>query len=284
LNRINKLFTCILFISLVVCLAFSGCTTLTTGKLNVVTSTSLLAFIVENTGGNLVDVVNIIPPSQCPGHFDVKPGDIQKLSEADIFFMHGWQGEKFSTDLIESAQNPDLTVAVVDIQGNWMTPPVQIEATDKITSELCQIDSTNSSAYQESADTYKNTITVTGDELTTILNEANTSNVNVLCAEQQMGFVKWTGLNVIGTFGRPDSLTPQVIKELVDTGKAENVTLIIDNLQSGKDAGASIAEELGCNRIILSNFLGGFDNTETWEKAIKKNVELILETISQGSQ
>jgi zinc transport system substrate-binding protein len=284
LNRIQTLFTCILFISLVVCLALSGCTPSNTGKLNVVTSTSLLAFIVENIGGNLVDVVNIIPPAQCPGHFDVKPGDIQKLSEADIFFMHGWQGEKFSTDLIASAQNPNLTVAVVDIQGNWMTPPVQIEATDKITSELCQIDSTNSSAYQESADKYKKTVTATGEELKSILNEANTSNINVLCAEQQMGFVKWTGLNVIGTFGRPDSLTPQVIKELVDTGKAENVTLIIDNLQSGKDAGASIAEELGCNRIILSNFPGGFDDTETWEKAINKNVELILETIiSQGN-
>ena len=101
-----------------------------------------------------------------------------------------------------------------------------------------------------------------------------------MCADQQTGFVKWTGLNVIATFGRPDSLTPQVVKELVDRGREAKVTLIIDNLQSGQDAGAGIAEELGIKRIILSNFPGGFDNTETWEKAIDRNIELILEAVA----
>jgi len=59
------------------------------------------------------------------------------------------------------------------------------------------------------------------------------------------------------------------------------VTLIIDNLQSGQDAGAGIAEELDCDRIILSNFPGGFDNTETWEKAIDENIRRILEIVAQ---
>ena len=59
------------------------------------------------------------------------------------------------------------------------------------------------------------------------------------------------------------------------------VTLIIDNLQSGQNAGAGIAEELGCQRIVLSNFPGGFDDTETWEKAIDWNIELILAAISR---
>jgi len=85
----------------------------------------------------------------------------------------------------------------------------------------------------------------------------------------------------VAVFGRPDTLTPQVVKELVDTGKAENVALIIDNLQSGQDAGKGVAEELGCQRLILSNFPGGFDDTETWEKAIDYNIELILTALAQ---
>ena len=80
---------------------------------------------------------------------------------------------------------------------------------------------------------------------------------------------------------RPDSLTPQVVKELVDKGREGKITLIIDNMQSGKDAGAGIAEELGCARVIISNFPGCYDNTETWEKAIDYNVELLLEAIAQ---
>jgi hypothetical protein len=33
--------------------------------------------------------------------------------------------------------------------------------------------------------------------------------------------------------------------------------------------------------VVLSNFPGGFDNTETWEKAIDYNVELLLAAISR---
>ena len=63
--------------------------------------------------------------------------------------------------------------------------------------------------------------------------------------------------------------------------KLAKVTLVIDNLQDGKDAGKAIAEELGAKQINLSNFPGGFENTETWEKAIDRNVELLIQAIAQ---
>jgi len=280
-KKISLLVTAILLLSLAATSLLGGCSPAGTTKLNVVTSTSLIAQIAERVGGNEVDVVNIIPPSQCPGHFDVKPGDIQRLADADLFCLHGWQGELFSEELIASADNPDLTVAKIDVQGNWMTPLVQLEATDKITDALCQVDAENCSVYQESAAELKGIIEAKEAEIEAELGQVNPSGVNVMCADMQAGFVEWAGFNIIATYGRPDSLTPQVVRELVDTGRAENVTLIIDNLQSGQDAGKGVAEELGCRRIIISNFPGGFDNTETWEKAIDRNVELILGVMAQ---
>ncbi len=275
----------ILALGLTATLVLGGCSPTTTAKLSVVTSTSLIAQVVKRVGGDGVDVINIIPPAQCPGHFDVKPGDIQKLAEAGLFLLHGWQGEKFSQDLITSANNPDLTVVTLDIQTtenqNWMVPAVQMEAVDIITSALCQVDNENSAAYQQSAAEYKDKISAKEAELKTKLAGENLSSINVMCAEMQAGFVNWVGFNITTTYGRPDSLTPQVMRELVDTGREAGVTLIIDNLQSGKDTGKAIAEELGSIRIILSNFPGGFENTETWEKAIDKNIELILAAIAQ---
>jgi zinc transport system substrate-binding protein len=262
---------------------FGGCSEEETSELKVVTSTSLIAQIVERIGGDKVDVVNIIPPAQCPGHFDVKPGDIQKLSDADLFLLHGWQGEKFSEELIASANNPGLTVVQINVKvgdnDNWMTPEVQKAAVGKITDALCQMDETNSSVYQEAAGKYEKIITNVESEMKDKLAELNPASISVMCAEMQVGFVNWAGFNVIAAYGRPDSLTPQVVKDLVDKGKAGNVTLIIDNMQSGQDAGAGIAEELDCARVILSNFPGGYDNTETWEKTIEYNVELISNTL-----
>ena len=289
----------ILALSLITTSLLGGCAPTETSRLKVVTSTSMMAQIVERVGGDMVEVVNIVPPAQCPGHFDVKPGDIQKLADADLFLMHGWRGEKFAQELIASANNPDLTVITIAVKGKlmtppaqlgatetltsdyWMTPPVQLEAAEMVTAALCQVDAENSSAYQESAAELKEKITAKEAEVKARLAQVNLSEVNVMCAGMLVEFAKWVGLNVVTAYGRPDSLTPQVVKELVDKGREAKVTLIIDNLQSGKDAGAGIAEELGCKRVILSNFPGGFDNTESWEKAIDRNIELLLEVIAQ---
>ncbi|MFC1942584.1 metal ABC transporter substrate-binding protein [Chloroflexota bacterium] len=281
MKKFPILFTSLLVLGLVTTSFIAGCAKEDNSKLKVVASTSIISQIVERTGGDKVDVVNIIPPAQCPGHFDVKPGDIQKLADADLFFLHGWQGEQFSQKLIDSANNPDLTVVVMNIQGNWMTPSVQQMAVEEITVALTNIDAENSSYYQKSATGYKDMVAAKEAEIKASLAQTDLSAINVMCADQQAGFVKWAGFNIIATFGEPESLTPQIIKDLVDKGREAGVTLIIDNMQSGIDAGAGIAEEIGSDRIILSNFPGGYENTGTWEKAIDRNVELILGTLKQ---
>ncbi len=275
----------ILLLGLFLSSSVPGCSPPQSSKLKVVSSTSLIAQIVKEVGDGRVEIVNIIPPAQCPGHFDIKPSDIQKLSDADLFLLHGWQGEMFSQELIDSANNPDLEVVKIDIKGsciiecNWMTPPVQLEATEMIASALAEADKEDSSFYQKQAKAYKDKIQAKADEIKAKLSEVDLSKVKVLCADMQADFIKWVGLNIVSTYGRPDSLTPQVVRELVDRGKEAGVSLVIDNLQSGKDAGKAIAEELGCKRVILSNFPGGFEGTETWEKAIERNIEIILNAI-----
>jgi zinc transport system substrate-binding protein len=262
-------------------LVLGSCAPAKTAGLKVVTSTSLLSQIVERVGGDKVTVINIIPAAQCPAHFDVKPGDIQKLADAKLFILHNWQGEKFSQDLIASVNNKDLSVVMVELPGNWMTPPVQRDATDKIAAALAQIDPDNSAIYQESATEYKAKITAKESEIEDRLSQVNLAGINILCSEQQAGFLEWVGFNVISTYGEADSLTPQVVKELVDKGEQDQVTLVVDNLQSGADAGKELAEELGCKRITLSNFPGGFKNTKTWEKAIDYNIDQILKAVAK---
>jgi hypothetical protein len=93
---------------------------------------------------------------------------------------------------------------------------------------------------------------------------------------RQADFLQWAGFIVAGTFVDPQSLTPQTVQALVDKGRAVGVSHVINNLQDGKDAGKAVAAELSAKNINLSNFPGGFDNTETWEKAIDYNVDLLL--------
>jgi zinc transport system substrate-binding protein len=257
-----------------------GCTSEATPNLKVVTTTSLIASIVEKVGGDKVQVANIIPPAQCPGHFDVKPSDIQMLADAQLFLTHGWQGEMFSTDLIESADNPELKVVSLNIPGNWMTPTVQAQAVGNITSTLAEIDPQNASYYQNNARSQQAAITAKGNELKARLEAGNLSQFNVICSEQITGLVQWTGFNVIASYGRPEDLSIKDLQDLIEKAKEASVALVIDNLQSGFNAGEAMVQDIGAIQVTLSNFPGGFDNTETWEKAAEKDVDLLLEALA----
>ncbi len=271
----------LLVLGLVLAPVLGSCTLTKTERLKVVTSTSLLTYIVQQVGGDKVDVVNIVPPAQHPGDFDANPGDIQRLASASLFLVHGWPGETWVPNLVASANNPNLKLVPISVEGSWMTPSVQMQATDKVADALGDVDRKNNITYQKRAAEYKVAVLAKEANIMGDLFTANLSAVNVICASFQADFVKWTGMKVVATYGTPESFTPQLVKELVDKGRAANVTLIVDNLHSGRDAGKGIAEELGCKRIILLNFPGGFDNTETWEKAIDYNIEQILKAVAK---
>jgi zinc transport system substrate-binding protein len=262
-------------------LTIGGCQGKKEAGLKVVTSTSLMEYIAEQVGGDHIEVINLVPPNQHPGNFDVKPGDIEKLANAALFLLHGWPGEGYADKLIASANNPDLTVSKVVVDGNWMIPSVQLAATDKVANVLSDIDPDNASDYQNAAEKYAQRIKAKETEIIEKLNAADVSKVNVIASFRQADFLQWAGFNVIATFGGTQSLTPQTIQDLVDQGRAANVSLIINNIQDGQDAGKAIADELGAKNLNLSNFPGGLDNTETWEKAIDRNVTILLDAVAQ---
>ena len=246
-------------------------------RLKVITSTSHLEQVVKRVGDDLVDATNIVPPASHPGDFDASPGDIQKLAEADLFLWHNWPGELYVPGLLESADNPDLTVVVIEIQGSWMTPPVQLQAADLVADALSQVDDQNRSAYGENAQTYKLAVQAVATEIRGRLGDV--SGVNIICAGWQAGFLGWAGFNIVGTYGLPVAPTIADIENLVELGRENGVTLIVDNLHDVPDAGLPIVTELDCARVVLINFPGIDAETETWQGAVNHNIDLLLDAL-----
>lgn len=281
MKRVVFSFIAVLVLSLVAGVLVGGCSTESPAKLKIVTSTSLMEYTVKQVAGDRVDVLNLVPPNQHPGNFDVKPSDVKTLSTAGLFLLHGWPGEGYADKLISSANNPNLKVIKANVDGNWMIPPIQLAATDKVMSILGDTDSKNASAYRKSAEAYKKTILATESNIKDRLAKANVSSVKVIASARQADFLQWAGFDVVATFASPQALTPQVVKDLIDKGKAAGVTLVINNLQDGQDAGKAVAQDLGARNLNLSNFPGGLDNTETWEKAINANVDILLNAMTK---
>jgi len=254
---------------------------------DIMAGSSLITNIIQDVADGKMETRTLIPPGVCPGHYDIKPSDIEALANSKALFIHDYQ-QSFQniSGAIEAAENPDLIITVLNVTGNWMVPSVQAEAVDKIAQALGEIDPENAAYYQERAAERAQAILAKGEKVVEDrLSGAGLEEVKVICAAMQEGFVRWVGFDVVATYGRPEDLTPAEMKELIDTAKEAGVALVIDNLQSGTATlGAAMEQDIEAISVTISNFPGGLENTETWEKAIDKNVDLLLEALNEWEE
>jgi len=254
---------------------------------DIMAGSSLITDIIEDVADGKLKAHTLIPPGMCPGHYDVKPSDVETLANSRVLIIHNWQQNmKTVNGLVEAADNPDLVIKVIDVPDMPMVPQIQAETIDKIALALGEIDPENSAYYQEKAAERTQAILAKGEEvkdkLQDKLQDANASGVKVLCVEYQAGFAEWAGFDVVATYGRPEDLSVAEVEELIVEAKEAGVALVIDNLQSGDTAtGEAMAQDIGAIQVTISNFPGGFENTETWEKALDKNVDLLLEALNE---
>ncbi|MEW6141949.1 MAG: metal ABC transporter substrate-binding protein [Chloroflexota bacterium] len=260
----------------------AGCRPAASPGLKVVAGTSQITVMAREVGGDRVSVTNFVPAGVCPGQCDVKPGDVEALTQAKALIIHDYQqAQKDVKALVEAARSPGLITRVIAAQGGQMTPAYQAEATDKVAAALAEIDPSNADFYKQRAAVRKAAIRAKADEVKQRLNNAGIQGTKVIAMSHQADFLKWAGFDVVASYGPSEGFTPAIIADLVARGKAAGVVLVVDNLQSGPDAGESIAQEIKAAHVALSNFPGAFPNTDTWEKAVDENVRIILAALGK---
>jgi zinc transport system substrate-binding protein len=252
-------------------------------SVDIMVGSSFIANIIQDISDGKVESRTLIPPGTCPGHYDIKPSDIEALANSKAIFIHNYQQNYENvTGAIEAADNPDLIITVLNITGNWMVPTVQAEGVGKIAQALGEIYPENAVYYQGNATERAQAILIYCNDVKAELQEAGVERVKVICAEMQAGFVGWAGFDIVATFGRPEDLSTLDRTQLVNEAKQAGAVLIIDNLQSGSETlGASIGEDIEAIPVTISNFPGGLEDTETWERAIDKNVDLLLDALNE---
>ena len=90
--------------------------TITLGKVKVVTSTSDLAAITREVGGNMVKVESIARGNQDPHYIEVLPSHMLKVMRADIYLKVGMELDLWADKIIGGSRNKDLVI--VDCSEN----------------------------------------------------------------------------------------------------------------------------------------------------------------------
>lgn len=242
------------------------------GSLNVVASTSILADLARQIGGDRVEVRSILPANADPHDFEPAPDDVMAIESADIVLLHGLQLDSWADPLIEASQTDAPVIVVTDgietinsdeeefSDGDphvWFDPMRVKTMVGNIEGGLASVDPDGAASYQARRDAYDQTL----DQLDADIRK----QIALIPEERRMlvtnhdaleYYADRYGLEIVGTvIPGLDSRTEPSAKEiadLIELMQETGVTVIFaENTVSpalaeslARDAGVRVAPEL----------------------------------------
>lgn len=151
-----------------------GCTakdgTSDNGKLKVVTTTTIIADVVKNLAGDLVDVEALMGPGVDPHLYKASAGDVKRMNEADMVIYNGLHLEGRMGDVFESIKDKVIFAANEDLDESklldfatspgyfdphvWFDVQIWKSATERMAKGLKELDPDNSDKYDENLEKY----------------------------------------------------------------------------------------------------------------------------------
>ena len=140
------------------------------GRVKVITTTTIFADMVREIGGDRVSVESLVPKGGEVHTFDPTPGDIRRITEAEIAFRNGLGLDDWLASLIEDAGTSAPLVALgTDLPGVtliageegsgeavnphlWMNVAYGSLYAERIAAELTKVDPQGATAYRDGRD------------------------------------------------------------------------------------------------------------------------------------
>jgi zinc/manganese transport system substrate-binding protein/manganese/iron transport system substrate-binding protein len=272
------------------------------GPLRVVTSTSILADLARQIGGDRVEVRSILPPNADPHDFEPSPEDVIAIEDADVVLLHGLQLDTWADPLIEAAQTDapvvTATAGIPTIGSDdsefsdgdphvWFDPQRVKLMVANIRDALASVDEEGATGYRARLDAYEQSLDQLdreiADRITSIPPDRRVLVTNHDALEY---FADRYGLEIVGTVipGLDSRAEPSAkeIAALIERIEEAGVNVIFaENTVSpalaeslASDAGIKVAPEL------YTDSLGDAGSgAETYIGLMQTDTDIIVENL-----
>jgi len=236
----------------------------------IVTSDTILSGMIASlTPSHRYCVAAVLPPGQCPGHYDVKLSDIEKMKKADL--VVSFEGMRFM-DKTGSGGGVRL---FLDTEGrNWMAPDSYVHGLNLVADRLAEYYPEDRNVIMSRKKAVIEEVRAYADSVTRRIGEAGLTGAPIISSSMLKEPLEWLGFRVVGEYGRPEAMSVRQIVRLSKIGRENHIVFVADNLQSGPDAGKGIADSLGAPHIVLTNF----PSEKGYLATLGENVDTILAT------
>lgn len=272
-----------------------------TTTINVVTTMSILADMVNNVGGARVQAENIIPIGAGPEDYQPTPTDAQKIGRADVVFYNGHGLEAWLDNLFKNAAQPDqIHIAVseglqaVDVgseafqAGNphfWMSAAHGVTYVEKIRDGLIQVDPDSKDSYTANAAAYSKQLLALNDELKQQAQTIPEAQRKIVTNHDAFPyFANEYGFTLVGNVLRNPESEPSAgdLAQLVTVIRAQNVKAVFSESQFSPKLTQSISEEAGVKVIanLYTDTLGAANsNVTSYIEMLRYDMQTIVDAL-----
>ncbi|HEY7399263.1 MAG TPA: metal ABC transporter substrate-binding protein [Actinomycetota bacterium] len=261
-------------LALAACGSDGGADAGSSGLVRVVTTVSPITNIVQNIGGDDVEITGIVPEGTNSHTFEPAPSDAAAFADADIVFINGLHLEEPTRELAEAnvpEGTPIIELGTRTIPPDqyiydfsfpksggdpnphlWTDPVYAGEYAKIVADELSKIDPANASTYEANDEAFQARI----DELDRLVRQVTETvppqnRVLLTYHDSFPYFAREYGWKIIGAIQPSDfsDPTPQEVANLIDQIRAEHVPAIFGSEVFPSPVLQQIADETGATYV-----------------------------------
>lgn len=257
-----------------------------TAQLEVATSFYVIEHFAERVGGDLVNVINVVPAGVDAHDFEPTPKDVAQIQDADVFMFHGAGLDSWAEDLaaqfdasrvVEMTESFELREITEDAHDEdeeleeheeehghgdvdphiWLDPALAAEMVDVIQDALITKDPSNTSLYRSNADAYKQELAQLHEEFVSGLFACELNTIVV--SHDAFGYLGTQyGLEIESIAGISPEEEPSTrqLAEIVETAESNNVEYIFFETLASPKLAETVAAEIGGGTLVLNPIEG----------------------------
>jgi len=254
--------------------AVQGSTTTPKGTAHVAVSNSYLEAAFLDVMGATEPVLRLADPGMCPGHFDLRPSQVNGLRSCRILLRFEFQNSLDAK--LGSVIEGGLRIGEIRIAGGLCEPSSYIATCRQVADALVLGQVTDRASADGRLVEIEKRLNAKTDWCRRQVDQAGWGGRAVICSGHQEAFCTWLGLKVVATFSGADTASIEQIEEAIRAGDSRAVGAVIANLPEGRRLADALGQRLKAPVVVFGNFPAMQGSEPSFDALLTTNVTALL--------
>jgi zinc/manganese transport system substrate-binding protein len=267
------------------------------GGRTAVATTTQVADLVRQVGGDRVSVDGMLRPGGDPHDYEPRPSDVAAVAKADLVFRSGGEVDEWLDDVIDNAGGDAEVVTLIDSVQRldddphwWQDPSNAVGAIETIRARLSELDPGGRAAYRRNAARTTRALRRLDRGIAACVDRVPPSKRKIVTTHDALGyFARRYGIDVVGAVIPSLSTQAQAsagdVERLVEQIRREGVEAVFPESSVNPDIERAIARESGASigDSLYADSLGPSGSAgETYAGALAADADALVRGMSGG--